>query len=349
MPSSALLDRPLPRARLAARRTLAALPAWARPRVPTDTWEPAPADRAGVSWRAAARVLAGAALVVAVAAAVFAPPDAHAQPGVLDQVRNQYAAMTRAWIAPMSAIGRRLFVTLAGIEFTISSFLWLGRSEDLTEIARRFLLKFILISFLLMLITGASYWLPPIVNSFAVAAQRGSVLPLPTGPTGILDIGMQFAFDDLGNMNIPWSFEALGAVLFKLIAQVIVVVCFTAVAAQLLLVWVEAYIALGGGVLFLGFAGFRATASYAENYLNYLVYCGVKLFAFYLVVALGVGIVQQARAVFGSNVTFDIRVAGNILAVAVVFALLSLRIPSSAAARVAGGANLGIGHALRGL
>ena len=346
MPSSPALIR---RARCGARRTLAAMPAWARPRVPTDRWEPAPADRAGWSWRTSARVLAAAGLLLLVASAFVVPPNAHAQAGVLDQVRNQYAAMTRAWIAPMSAIGRRLFVTLAGIEFTISSFLWLGRSEDLTEVARRFLLKFILISFLLMLITGASYWLPPIVNSFAVAAQRGSVLPLPTGPTGILDLGMQFAFDDLGNMNIPWSFEALGAVLFKLIAQVIVLVAFTSVAAQLLLVWVEAYIALGGGVLFLGFAGFRATASYAENYLNYLVYCGVKLFAFYLVVALGVGIVQQARATLASNVGFDIRVAGNIIALAVVFSLLSLRIPSSAAARVAGGANLGIGHALRGL
>jgi F0F1-type ATP synthase membrane subunit a len=70
---------------------------------------------------------------------------------------------------------------------------------------------------------------------------------------------------------------------------------------------------------------------------------------FYLVLALGVGIVQQARVTFHSNLTFDMRVAGNILALAVVFALISLRVPASAAARVAGGAHLGIGHALRGL
>jgi type IV secretion system protein TrbL len=292
-------------------------------------------------------VVAVSLLVVIVAVALV--PQAHAQVGVLDGVRNQYAAMARMWIAPMAAIGRRLFITLASIEFVISALLWLGRSEDLSEIARRFLLKFILTSFCLMLLTGASFWLPPIVNSFPVAAQAASALPLPTGPTGILDIGMGFAFDDIGNANIPWSFEALGAVLFKLIAQVIVLLSFTLVAAQLLLVWIETYIALGGGVLFLGFAGFRATAPFAENYLNYLIYNGVKLFTFYLVVALGIAVVQQARVVIQSNVTFNVRVMADVVALSLTFALIALRVPNSAAARVSGGAQIGIANALRSL
>jgi type IV secretion system protein TrbL len=138
-------------------------------------------------------------------------------------------------------------------------------------------------------------------------------------------------------------------VLFKLIAQVIVLLSFTLVAAQLLLVWIETYIALGGGVLFLGFAGFRATAPFAENYLNYLVYNGVKLFTFYLVVALGVAVVEQARAVIQSNVTFNVRVMADIVALSITFALIALRVPNSAAARVASGAQLGIANALRSL
>jgi len=112
---------------------------------------------------------------------------------------------------------------------------------------------------------------------------------------------------------------------------------------------VESYIALGGGVLFLGFAGFRATAGYAENYLNYLVYIGVKLFGFYLLLALGVGIVQQAEATMHSNVTFDIRAMGNILALSITFAAITLRVPSNVAARVAGSSQLGIAQAWRSL
>jgi hypothetical protein len=60
-----------------------------------------------------------------------------------------------------------------------------------------------------------------------------------------------------------------------------VLVAFIAVAALLVLAWVESYVALVGGVLFLGFGGFRATAQYAENHLNYLFYVGVRLFVFY--------------------------------------------------------------------
>ena len=59
-----------------------------------------------------------------------------------------------------------------------------------------------------------------------------------------------------------------------------------------LLAWVESYVALAGGVLFLGFAGFRATAGFAENYLNYLVFLGVRLFLFYLVLGVGTSVIM---------------------------------------------------------
>jgi type IV secretion system protein TrbL len=356
-PRARARDRVRPALRAGALWLLAVPPRWLRPRVPTDMWEPT-ADARRVAreagWRAVTPLLVWrgaltAVLLLGVVWFVASVPDAHAQAGVLDSVQNQYQAMSRMWIAPMARIGRRLFIALATIEFVLSAILWLGRSEDLTDIARRFLLKFILTSFLLMLLTGATYWLPPIVNTFPLAAQTASAMPVPDGPSGILDMGIRFAFDDIGNANIPWSFEALGAVLFKLITQVVVLLSFTAVAAQMLLVWVETYIALGGGVLFLGFAGFRATAGFAENYLNYLIYNGVRLFVFYLLVALGTAIVFQARVIFRSNVTFDARVMAEVLALSVTFAAITTRVPGNAAARIAGGAQLGIGHALRHL
>ena len=331
---------------------LEALPSWLRPRVPTDTWVPGPDVAGPPNGRMAAigRAALTAVVVLAVGGLLIGSvPEAHAQAGVLDSVQNQYAAITRTWLGPMVGIGRRLFVKLAAIEFVISGMLWLGRGDDLTETARRFLLKFILVRVVLMVLTSAGYWLPPVVRSLAFAGRSAGVLPTAAGPSEILDLGLAFAFDDIGNVNIPWSFEALAAVLFKLITQVLVLLCFAAVAAQLLLVWVESYIALGGGVLFLGFGGFRATAPYAENYLNYLVYCGVKLFVFYLVVGLGTAIVQQARVTFVSNVGFDVKAMGSILALTVTFALISTRVPSNAAARIAGGAHLGLSQALRSL
>src|SRR5207248_1602031 len=86
---------------------------------------------------------------------LLVPHEALGQSGVLDTVKDAYLTSTRTWLGPIAAIARRLFIALALIEFTISGVLWLGRNEDLLEISRKLLLKFILTSFCLTLITGA--------------------------------------------------------------------------------------------------------------------------------------------------------------------------------------------------
>jgi type IV secretory pathway TrbL component len=106
-------------------------------------------------------------------------------------------------------------------------------------------------------------------------------------------------------------------------------------------------VALAGGVLFLGFGGFRATAQYAENYLNYLVYLGVRLFVFYLLLSVGTTIIA-------TYIPSNLRVTtpqemAQVVAIAVIFAVLVLRIPSNMAGRVASGANFGLAQALRNL
>src|SRR3712207_9578210 len=60
-------------------------------------------------------------VVAGVLALASLAPQVHAQAGVLDTVQNQYAAMARVWLAPMAAIGRRLFIALATIEFVVSA------------------------------------------------------------------------------------------------------------------------------------------------------------------------------------------------------------------------------------
>lgn len=286
-----------------------------------------------------------AAAVVAVA--LLVPSGAQAQPGVLDNVRDQYLTQTRAWLGPISGIARRLFIGLAMIEFTISGFLWLVRKDDLTEIAQKLMLKVILTSFCLMLITGARVWLPPLVNSFAAAGQSAGVVPIPAGPSEIIDLGVQLAFWTIDTTGLPLTPEAFITAGFALLSRVVIFGAFLWTAAMLLLAWVESYVALAGGVLFLGFAGFRATAGFAENYLNYLVFLGVRLFLFYLVLGVGTSVIMTTVRALPPSM--NPRQMADVLAMSVVFALLCIRVPSSAASRVASGAQLGIGAAHRGL
>src|SRR5687768_18571399 len=113
---------------------------------------------------AAAMVLLGAAIAIA-----WAPSLLSAQ--VLDNTQTAYRNTVSTWLGPISAIARRLFVVLAAIEVAVSGTLYTLRRDSLDEMASKFLLKFIVLSIVLMLITSAGYWLKPIVNGLALAGQ----------------------------------------------------------------------------------------------------------------------------------------------------------------------------------
>ena len=104
---------------------------------------------------------------------------------------------------------------------------------------------------------------------------------------------------------------------------------------------------IAGGVLFLGFGAFRGTAQYAENYLNYLIFLGVRLFLLYLLLGIGIAILQGSLAALPPAMKPP--QMAEIMGIAVIFAVLVLRIPQNAASRIAGGANLGLAQALRSL
>src|SRR6202035_2496260 len=80
--------------------------------------------------------------------------------------------------------------------------------------------------------------------------------------------------------------------IYGAIAAFLVAMSYTAIAAQLVLVLVESYVVLGGGVLFLGFAAFRGTAGFAENLIAYTFGIGIKIFLLYLIVGLGTQIAR---------------------------------------------------------
>ncbi|MDQ6829550.1 MAG: type IV secretion system protein, partial [Gemmatimonadota bacterium] len=213
--------------------------------------------------------------------------------------------------------------------------------------AAKFLMKFILLSFVLLLITGAGVWLTPIINGLAAAGQAAGVVPPPATPSEVMDMGTYIAFSVVSTEGMPLSFESIAALFFALGARIVVYASFALVAVMLVLAWVEAYVGLAGGVLFLGFGGFRATAQYAENYLNYLVWLGVRLFSVYLLLTIGTTIVTTYIPPTLRAATPDVQ--GMVAVISIIFAVLTVRIPGNMASRIASGANFGIASALRGL
>jgi type IV secretion system protein TrbL len=287
-------------------------------------------------------------LVVLVVVPVLAQQAA--QQPVLDGIANQYRDASRLWRPRLIPVAQRLFMLLAGIEFAVSGAIWALRRDSLDDIAAKFLLKFTLVAFLLALITSFTYWIPPIVNGFAAAGERAIGSGTTVSPSGIIDIGRETSLSVLRTLDLGVMLKNPAMAIFGALAALIIALAYVAIAAQLVLVLVESYVVLGGGVLFLGFAAFRGTAAFAENLIAYTFGVGIKIFFLYLIVGLGSQIARGWIPLIQSSTFFGpaspmFQVVGG----AIIFAILTIRVPHVVAARLSGNASFGIANALRAL
>ena len=270
--------------------------------------------------------------------------------GALDGIATQYRDASRLWRPQLLPIAQRLFMVLASLEFAVSGAIWALRRDSLDDIAAKFLLKFALVAFLLALITSFTTWIPPILNGFAAAGEAAIGTTVTVSPSGIMDIGRQTSLTVLNALNVGVMLRNPAMAVFGALSALIIALAYAVIAAELVLVLIESYIVLGGGVLFLGFAAFRGTAAFAENLIAYTFGVGIKIFLLYLIVGLGSQIAAswipliQASTFFGpSSPLFEI-VGG-----ALIFVVMAVRIPNSIAHRLSGSASLGIANALRAL
>jgi P-type conjugative transfer protein TrbL len=245
-------------------------------------------------------------------------------------------------------IAQQLFMLLASIEFAVSGMVWSLRHDRLDDIAAKFLLKFTLVAFLLALLTSFTFWIPPIVNGFAAAGERAIGAGGTVSPSGIIDIGRESSLTILNALDVGVMLSNPAMAIYGAIAALLVALAYTAIAAQLVLVLVESYVVLGGGVLFLGFAAFRGTAVFAENLIAYTFGIGIKIFLLYLIVGLGSQIARGWIPLIRSSTFFGpasplLQVVGG----SIIFAVLAIRVPNAAAARIAGSSSFGIASALR--
>ena len=295
------------------------------------------------------RQSAGLAVCALLALVIAEPALAQAQnPPILDGIASQYRDASRLWRPRLIPIAQQLFMLLASIEFAVSGMVWALRRDRLDDIAAKFLLKFTLVAFLLALITSFTFWIPPIVNGFAAAGERAIGAGGTISPSGIMDIGRESSLSILNALDIGVMLSNPAMAIYGALAALLVALAYTAIAAQLVLVLVESYVVLGGGVLFLGFSAFRGTAVFAENLIAYTFGIGIKIFLLYLIVGLGSQIARgwipliQSSSFFGPASPLLQVVGGSII-----FAVLAIRVPNAVASRLSGSSSFGIANALR--
>jgi len=138
-------------------------------------------------------------------------------------------------------------------------------------------------------------WMTAVINSFSAIGRPFSGLPA-LSPQTVLQLGGAMAntiFDTPANISVMTTLEMA---IVQSVCGFAVLFAFTITAVTLLFTLVESYIAMGAGVILLGFGGSRFTASASEGYFPFVIRVGVRLLFFYLVLAIGVQLANQWAA-----------------------------------------------------
>ena len=280
-----------------------------------------------------------------------AAAQATQQPGILDGIRDTYRTAAGTWRARLLPIAQSTFIVLAGLEFAVSGAVWTLRRDSLDEIAAKFLLKFTLIAFLLAVLTAFTVWVPPIINGFVFAGEHAIGGGGLVSPSDVVDIGRETGARILQQLGLSVVLHDPVMIIFAAASAIIIALAYIWVAAQLVLVMVEAYIVvLGGGVLFLSFAGSRWTAGFAEGLIAYAFYVGTKMFLLYLVVGVGADVARSwIPLIQGSDFFGPASPLFEVLGGAIMFALVATVIPTKVASRLTANHSFGLAQALRSL
>lgn len=238
----------------------------------------------------------------------------HAVAGLLDLIQNN----SNQWSSRLQGYARSLFWLLAAIDLVLIVGPLVLRNADIGEIFEA-LIKFVLvIGFFASLLIFSVQWSEAIVNSFrqAGAAAAGVGTQLAPGDMFGLGVNLAYTVSDVNTLN-P------GVAVAVAVSAVIILLCYTFIAAFMALTLVESYIVINASVLFMGLGGSKFTREYAISIMRYALSVGAKLFVLTLIVGLVLESARQWQAAYQHDNTSMWTMVG----LALVCALLSKTIP----------------------
>lgn len=234
--------------------------------------------------------------------------------GLLDLIQHSAGQ----WEGRLKGFAIRLFWLLAVIQLIWTFFPLVFKQADFGEIVGELLRFILVIGFFYALLLNASEWAELIVKSFrqagAAAINQGSEMR----PGDIFGVAVELAntISDVDTWN-PVTAFVVG------LAGVIVLICFTFIAAFMGLTIIESYVVINASVLFMGFGASQWTRDFAIVILRYAVAVGAKLFVLTLLVGLIIDSAKLWQAAYNHNNASMLTMVG----LAFVCAYLSKTIP----------------------
>jgi P-type conjugative transfer protein TrbL len=213
-----------------------------------------------------------------------------------NQIATQFYSAGLSYSAAIQPYALKLFFALLLIDIVVTWIQYTAEGQvDPSFFLGRMIKHILSGGFIYLMIINAFTWMTAVVASFSRIGAAVTGLP-SLSPQTVLQLGGQMAstiFDTPASTSMMTNLEIA---IIQSVCGFIVLLAFTITAIALLFTLVEAYIAIGGGVLLLGFGGNRFTASAAEGYFPFVIRVGVRLLFYYLVLAVGVQLANQWSA-----------------------------------------------------
>jgi type IV secretion system protein TrbL len=292
--------------------------------------------------------------------------------GTFDDIANQFNLAAMKYSAAIQPYAIKLFIGLllidilaTWIQFTVE-----GQLDGSFFLGR--LMKHLLSGgFVYLMIINALPWMQAVLNSFSRIGAAATGLPA-LSPQTVLQLGGNMASTIFNTPATASLMADIELAIVQSISAFVVLLSFVITAAMLLLTLIEAYLVVGGGVILLGFGANRFTAPAAEGYFGYVIRVGVRLLFFYLVLAIGVQMASQWSAAITAackpvpatvpwwttygvppssivttvcSGTIPVSVMLDYAAFAIVFMIVCIAVPHTAASIAGGTVGLALSHA----
>jgi len=274
---------------------------------------------------------------------------------VLDGIGAKYTGLQFQWSEKIRGYAIRLFLGLAAIDFGWLCATFLLDKKEVEDMMSSVMKKLMTLSFFFFLLMTTNTWIPQILGSFKAIGMSASGATALT-PDSIAVDGFDAALGAYQILDDLKLSDQITAVLPVTICAILIFLSFLWAAAQFLVTQIESALAIGSGVLLMGFGGSRWTTDMASKYMQYAVATGVKLMLMYLIIGAGQTLFSNMRLVSGDQFIPSLLQA---MGMALMFAFLTTKVPAIASGMMSGapsmsagdmaGAAIGAGAAIAGL
>lgn len=262
--------------------------------------------------------------------------------GLLDDLTKAYLNAALGWQDKLHSIANNLFYFGAVISLGWTGIQMALKPKDLDGLFGTIVKQVLTLGFFFMVLNEGSAFSGYIISGFQQAGMEASGSVQALSPSGIVAIGFDCLFrifDVIGKMG--WGDTAAFGLPLAF-AGICILLSFTAVALLFLLVLIEAYFVMYGGIIMLGFGSMPWTRDMPKNYLVYAINVGVRVFVLYLVVSVGLALAKQWPAMVSAG-TEGADVMHNVFYIvvsALVFAAVAWKVPGIAGALTSGSVNM---------